>query len=104
MTRMATMLPANIIRDRREIAAARLAAQDVDSGVVRLYDFAGVALHRWPKALDEVERLRRSIDAARTLLAKQDRNVDALHVLDCARVYPGYEPPTEVEIEKGWAP
>ena len=104
MSRMATMTQKDIERDRRSILAARAAAQDTDNGVVGLYEFATVALRRWSPALDEVERLRRSIDAARVLLAKQDRNVDALHVLDCARSYPGYEPPSEKEIDGGWRP
>jgi len=94
----------DIARYRRVIFAARKAAQDVDNGVVGLYTFATRALLRWPEALDEIERLRRCIDAARALLSKQDRNVDALHILDCAVSYPGYEPPSEKEIEEGWKP
>lgn len=91
-----------IAKDRRAILAARRAAADVDHGVVGLYEFAGKALGRWPAALDELDRRKAGIDAARALLTK-GRAEYALHVLDCLVASPGYEPPTEVEIEEGEA-
>ena len=90
----------DIARWRRIIAKARRDVQDVDKGVVGLYMFATRALSRWPEALDEVERQRSAIDAARCLLTK-GRAEYALHVLDCVVTSPGYEPPTELDIERG---
>jgi len=92
----------DLARYRRVIAAARKAAADVDRGVLGLYEFATRALSRWPEALDEIERQRTGIDAARKLLSL-GRAEYALHVLDCLVASPGYEPPTELDIEKGEA-
>jgi len=94
------MTRTDIARYRRVIAAARRAAADVDHGVVGLYTFASRALARWPEALDEIERQRSAIDAARCLLTK-GRAEYALHVLDCLVTSPSYEAPTELDIERG---